>query len=407
MSLAEFRQNYDLTAIQVWEEVVKDAKKGTLDTVLVENSQLATGVDYIWNQPTVETTTTDILREFLINTVEPNSGKKYFYVYPAKDNTENFDVVIEMDYTVNDHVHVWTPETLELTLNHDYILGTQNKTVDTTKVAGAHPEHNTPLAGAVRIKGKSVDGVYEPISSIIEHFENYEFEVPTGSTYTFEIVRAEDKKNFKLVGDGATTDTTAVIAAGKYNAKNDPQVDIKYVAEEALTSTVDVLVKVTETVEACGCKRATYYFVEFGAQFQVELADVVLRTYKAQADSVLVDSLITVTDGTNVVFESEATENGVNFKATQYGKDTYGFEDGQLTIEDYKIIYDKSGVDAEATFGGCLNAVETDLIVWDNMGTDLQNNKYAKFGVTVKIGTYYKAATEDGKITVLSTENSK
>ena len=407
MSLAEFRANYDITGIKIYEEVVKDAKKGTKDTVEVANKTLATGVDYTWTLPTVETTTTDILRETLINTVEPNSGKKYFYVYPAKDTIKNYDVVIEMDYTVNDHNHTWNPETFELTLNHDYVLGTQDKTVDSAKTTGAHPDHNKPLAGAVRIKGKSVNGTYQPISSIIEHFEGYEFTVPTGSTYTFEIVRAADKKNFKFQGTGATTDSTAVIAAGTYNAKNDPQVDILYTASEPLTSTVDVLIKITEKVAACGCTRATYYFVEFGAQFQLKIADAVLKTLKAQPDSVLVDSLITVTDGTAAVFEPKVADGKVTFVATQYGKDTYGFADGQVSITEYSIIYDKSGADAEVTFGGCLNKADTDLIVWDNMGTDLQNNKYAKLSVSVKIGTYYAAAGEDGKITVLSTENSK
>ena len=77
-----------------------------------------------------------------------------------------------------------------------------------------------------------------------------------------------------------------------------------------------------------------------------------LRTYKAQADSVLVDSLITVTDGSEVVFKAEVDEEGtITFVATQYGIDTYGFADGQLEIESYKIIFDKSGADAEAARG--------------------------------------------------------
>ncbi|MGN1215801.1 MAG: hypothetical protein ACI4TJ_06090, partial [Candidatus Cryptobacteroides sp.] len=92
-------------------------------------------------------------------------------------------------------------------------------------------------------------------------------------------------------------------------------------------------------------------------------------------------------------------------------KTAYGLEDidGSVTFTEGNALSYPYEDNTKESFGGCLTTGSDDaglFVSWANLGTDLQVDKYAQYNLTVQIGTLY-TLTLDGKVTVLSTANTK
>ena len=285
-------------------------------------------------------------------------------IFPAKSPKVDAPVAVEFTYTVS-HEHVW-PE-----FNPDYLLA--GETVNT-----------------VQVKGKKVDGTWKMTSDIKEHFKNY--------TYS-EMKEHHSKIEFTLPlldkNGVPTEDATTGIAQEGAKIENGSI----FLTAPLEVESKDYVIKMTETL--CNKHKCVqYYEVRFVSPFVVTLADVELKTLIAKPDAVNLDSAVEVkdTDG-NVIVEFKNNQ----LQLTDVAKNVYG-----LTVvprPEYELVFAETGNDTAESFGDNLN-LSTPYVIWDNDGTDLQNNKVAKYTATVTFKNICEL-TEEANVTVLSTANSK
>ena len=175
-----------------------------------------------------------------------------------------------------------------------------------------------------------------------------------------------------------------------------------FLTEPLEVESKDYVVKMTETLHNKN-KCVQYYEVRFVSPFVVSLDVVTLRTLIANADAKNLNDYLTIEDADgNAIVD---TDDNNNLVLTNTAKSVYG-----LTVAPrvkYTLAYDKTGNDTEDSFGGNLNIVgeNEDNVMWDNDGTDLQNDKIAHYTATVTFEHICKL-TEESDVKVLSTANS-
>ncbi|MBQ3175413.1 MAG: hypothetical protein IJB58_05515, partial [Bacteroidales bacterium] len=146
------------------------------------------------------------------------------------------------------------------------------------------------------------------------------------------------------------------------------------------------------------------FCVKFIRPFEITVDPLVLKTYQAIPDSAHVDSAVVVKDldgkvlyadckvteyaETYYKFTQEMFDNGLSYELAKLDN-TWGFEDGEMKL---KLVNDADG--------------NPTILEWYNGGGDLQKNKETSVTVTLVLEELATAAV-DGKVTVLSTANSK
>ena len=146
------------------------------------------------------------------------------------------------------------------------------------------------------------------------------------------------------------------------------------------------------------------FCVKFIRPFEITVDPLVLKTYQAIPDSAHVDSAVVVKDldgkvlyadckvtkyaETYYKFTQEMFDNGLSYELAKLDN-TWGFEDGEMKL---KLVNDADG--------------NPTILKWYNGGGDLQKNKETSVTVTLVLEELATAAV-DGKVTVLSTANSK
>ena len=286
-------------------------------------------------------------------------------IIPAKYPKVDAPVAVEFTYTVS-HDHVW-PE-----FNPDYLLAGE-------------------AVNTVQVKGKKVDGTWKMTSDIKEHFKNYTYSEMKEHHSEIEFTLPLLDKN-----GVPTEDATVGIAQEGAKIENGSI----FLTAPLEVESKDYVVKMTETLHNKN-KCVQYYEVRFVSPFVVTLADVELKTLIANPDAVNLNSGLVVkdTDG-NVIVKADDNNNLV---LTDVAKSTYGLT--VVPTPEYELVYAETGNDTEASFGKNLK-ISTPYVIWDNDGTDLQNNKYAKYTATVTFEDICEL-TEEANVTVLSTANSK
>jgi len=345
------------------------------------------GITKIAESPSSWKTTTNVMQVYVDNTVKSPVTDTLVLVYMAKDNSKDYNVAIEFTYSVSKpvaHTHVFAIDTLKL--NPDYLLGTMDM-LNATKPADEFNPAPYDVYAAVKVKGRPDN---PKASAIIEQFKNYKLQLDPacGSKLTFKILNKKETeyKFNKPTTAAAGTITTdngysvlTLTAAELANMQISP--DIISVQEYAFGTSADVLIEVTEecgrpNVEGTKTKSGYYYVLFKSTNINISIKNVELGTYKEKADSVLVDSLVTVTDGLGKeLFTYDASQT--LWTPTQHAKTTYGLTDNAfISIENVNLTYPK---DTKDSFGGCLNKDYGTVwhIIWDNKGAVLQNNKEA------------------------------
>ena len=400
------------------------------------------GIGYDFTSPANWKQNTNIVN-ITINNTAGYKPHKVFVLFEAWDNTLNEDVIFEFDY-VYTHNHTFTIG--DWILNPDYILGTQNHLVETKPAATAYyGEEPYETYGGVRIKGQgNTDN-----TAFIEHFKEYKIKTNDESKYEFKIMNY--KKNIVDIDLATAGKGTVSYTTDDYAYWTVDGADLKAVVEGALGADVlllnrmgledqkDILVQVTETCKADNTvKKVGYYYIVFEATaIEVVCNDILLGTYRIINDyataSELIKSIKDKNSGTDL-FEKDA--DGV-WVPTEAAKTVHGVPaDAKVVITINKLTYNttvnpQSGeVDTKESFGGRLGALDANqdipgpaepdyrikkleepCINWWNMGTDLQNDKFAGFEISFK----YTSQTSNievvpvkatGKLTVLSTDNS-
>ena len=295
--------------------------------------------------------------QFVINdAVKENCEGNVKVVFNPKDNNPLYTpVAVEFNYTVS-HEHVWPA------FNPDYLVPGE--------------------ANTIQVKGKKdANGTWAMTSEIAEHFYEYSYKDVQGNHYT-----------------------PIVFSLEKVNGKDQEGAEIKdgkiYLTKPLTETSKDYVVTMTETLHN-GNKCQTTYTVRFVNPFVLTLANVELKTLIAEADIVNLKSCVTVKDIDGNVIVSANSNN--ELVLSDVAKTVYGIK-VVPTVEFDEPVYNETGKDTKPTFGGNLN-VEGDNMIWDNDGTHLQSNKYAKYAATVTFANICEL-TEEAKVTVLSTNNS-
>ena len=297
-------------------------------------------------------TSTNFLELHIDNQILENVTDTVTVVFPAVDPTEHESVAIDFVYTVS-HNHVW-PE-----FNPDYLLAGETNTV--------------------QVKGKKINGTWAMISELAEHFKNYDNSYLQNNhvSRTIALDDTIEQKGAKI-SDGSI-----------------------YLTDPLTVPSKDYVVKMTDEL-ANGRFCSQLYTVRFVSPFVVSLEDVELKTLIANADAKNLDSYITIEDADgNEIVKFDAETNSLAL--TEVAKSTYGLTEVPERV--YAPKFNETGNDTRESFGGNLE-IANNVIIWDNDGTDLQNNKVAHFTATV---TFDKICTltEEADVTVLSTANSK
>lgn len=392
---------------------------------------LPTGVAKQSASPDKWATSTNVISLLVDKTVKAPSDTTLILVFPSKGGTA-YDVAVKFSFTVTKpkpHTHTFAID--NFILHHNYILGTQNKLNFGSKPADSFNPAPYNVYAGVRIKGKNG----ETASSIIEHFENYESLKlsEAGSTLTFTIMNYPSDvvtfaggtagtistSSFKQDGASvATSHSTVTFTKAELDAiiaKSKVSPDIKQLGA-SLSGNKDILVRVVETcnntaAEILPAKTKTgYYYVVFEAAiFKVVISDVTLKTLKNDPDQKLAHEFIAIVDQANPTDTLYKWSTGNTWAPTAIATSKYGITSSMTaTVTIDKLVFDTTGADVEKSFGGCLTIVKNeDGLKWFNMGTDLQDDKKAKFNVKMVIAGAPDAITAQGKVTVLSTEHSK
>ena len=290
-------------------------------------------------------------------------------IIPAVDPKVDAPVAVEFTYTVS-HDHVWPA------FNPDYLLA--GETVST-----------------VQVKGKKIDGTWSMTSFVKEHFKDYKY---------FEMDEHHNPIEFTLPlldKDGVPTEdaTKGTAQEGVELGMVNSELAI-YLTEPLEVESKDYVVKMTETL-CNGNKCVQYYEVRFVSPFTVSLKNVELKTLIADADAENLNAYLSVVDGDGK--EIVTVDKNNNLVLTEAATTLYGLT--AVPTVSYALVYAETGNDTEASFGNNLNIVGENVI-WDNDGTDLQNNKVAEYAATVTFNNIC-SLTEKANVTVLSTANSK
>ena len=410
------------------------------------------GADCGFTSPTNWKQSTNIANVAICDQIEKNKDFKVFVLFEAKDNYNYPDVIFEFDYkwswtapTPDHHTHEF--QILDWELNHNYILGPQNKLVsDNPGNAYYGNEEPKPYTtyGAVSIKGQvDVDR-----SAFIEHFEGYYVKANTGSNYKFEIVNykntivdieleANGKGSVSYENGYAVWSLTGAELKG-IAEDGDLGAYVKLVSKYGIDQGKDILVKVTETCNDAVAsatmiiddptEKVGYYYVVFDATtVTVEGVDVELVTKKEINDYVLASELVVikwngkaVDTNNNPLFVLNAT--GDKIVPTQVAIDDYDVDDQFVATVEINAI---TPAEKYAEHAGRLaiepanTNVQLEMIAtvfnfkemwinWWNSGTVLVDNQELKYEATVKYTVAGEEKTADftGKLTLVSSANS-
>lgn len=347
----------------------------------------------------------------------------YSVTYTFKSNDNKFKPIT---YTIKWKVDIdWTAT--EPILNDDYVLFTEepewegNRFVrgtgtlaETDITPDPATKYTTPnriddafdtskfpyVDSIVTVKGKEVDGVWKPQSSIKEHIREY------GSYLASEpnIENMQMVINFpkSMKEDGAEIIPRVVGMGDSYQNQ-----DIKLTTPFAMgEQSRDYVVDIKVTLANGTSHVVKAYIVRFICPFYIEIDDTIeLFTHTADwcSDRVLFNIRETGTGKLLVYWDTETPYGGpMRQWVTSYARETYGrqvFSNSSITRPQWHSL-------ADATFGNRLLYNErTGWFYWCNMGTDLQADKTTTYKVTQEIrGLAY--LTGEGDILIHKTADS-
>lgn len=300
--------------------------------------------------PEVETTTEpltiNVTNQALVN---DGAAKKIVITYTAKDNMQDKNVIITVNFAVVDNCKLPT-------LSNNYLIA----------------------ANTVGVKGKLVGTTYELHSTMAEHFTNYL------ADYTVSGNHDQAGMFFELYPVGQVGAT--VTSTGDYKTQEIQLTETFKVGEASRDYKVRLVIPRANGQESC----VVAYTVRFFNPFAMSIDPITLKTTNL-GDSAEIAPLVVIRDiDGNVVYENEAF--------TAYAKEVYNLDANSGLTFNYDIEFGPE-------FGSYLT-LSDDTVTWDNGGALLVNNLTAESIVTITVpGIADLKGT--GTITVLSSENSK
>lgn len=323
---------------------------------------------------------------------EPILNPNYI-LYDDKARTQLTPTIINPD-----------PATLSLTGNN-YVAGAwknhRTESTDLTKVPY--------VDSIVSVKGKAVDGVWKPQTSIKEHIKDYGQYLdaqPNVSNLSMSI----DWANTKYSDGTPVANTSAEIfkiaeSTPTYQYQQMIMKEAFHPYEEYRDYLVNISVKLANGTE----KIVKAYIVRFVNPFVLKVTDVVLHTHRNDWCAKQSNILICDVDKPSIVIYDFA-----NRTFNQDYVDIYpGLADALAQEANRPKWFLEQPVDP--SFGTILeNGYETEHLrvdttsawfYWANGGTNLQENKETTFEVTLNVPAIAELAAK-GKVTVLSVANS-
>ena len=345
-------------------------------SIYTENEiEAAAGVTVNYNALGEDATSTDVATvTFDANSVKLGEGVATLTLMP--NDPRYAEVIVKFIYNI-------THKQSFPNLNPDYLLA-EATTVETLGDLET-----------VRVKGKLVNNVWALQAEVKEFCEDYlqGYTVP-GNHGDIRFYIAGQVENGKLIPNTTAQLVVDGVAVDK-NATANRNADI--MLTEALGENEEIrtyVLRMTQRMynnEVC----VKYFAVQFQRPFVLTTSDVTLKTYTALPDQVDVAENVVVYDRDGkVIFEDG--------DVTAYAANTYKFNKDMF-------VFSYSMPDLDASWGNEGNkklTIDGSVIKWYNGGGDLQENKTTSYYVTLDIPGL-AAAREAGKVTVLSTENSK
>lgn len=295
-------------------------------------------------ETTTEPLTINVTNQVLVNN---SAAKKIVITYTAKDNMQDKNVIITVNFTVVDNCVL--PKLSD----------------------------NYAKEGIVGVKGKLVGTTYELHSTMAEHFTNYlaNYIVPGNHSQDMYFEFAEIKSGATITSTGDYK-TQEIQLTEPFTVNEPDHHDYK----------VRLVIPRANGQENCEVK----YTVRFFNPFAMSIDPITLKTTNL-GDSAEIAPLVVIRDiDGNVVYENEAF--------TAYAKQVYNLDANSGLTFNYDIEFGPE-------FGSYLT-LSDDTVTWDNGGALLVNNLTAESIVTITVpGIADLKGT--GTITVLSSENSK
>lgn len=348
----------------------------------------------------------DMFTVTLTNLVKLGNGS-VTYTFTPKDSQYS-----TLCYTIKWNIVIdWTKT--EPVLNEEYILYEKDEDGVSTGVLAktditpdpvnayptARPEGNFPYVDSIiTVKGKEVDGIWKPQSSIKEHIHWY------GSTLPTNVDNMNMEINFP---NSQKTDGAEIILRDAGMGSSYKNQDIKLTKPFAMgEQSKDYVVDIRVTLANGESKVVKAYIVRFICPFYIDIEDTIeLYTHTADwcSDRVLFTIRETGT-GKLLVYWDTATPYGGPMRqwVTSYAQQTYGsavFSSGSINQPRWHSLADPS-------FGERLLYNErTGWFYWCNMGTDLQVDKTTTYKVTQEISGL-AFLTGEGNILIHKTADS-
>lgn len=296
------------------------------------------------------------------------------------------------------------PATLSLTGNN-YVAGAwknyRTESTDMTKVPY--------VDSIVSVKGKAVDGVWKPQTSIKEHIKDYGQYLDIQPNVS-NLSMAIDWNNTRYSDGTLVPNTSAEIfkiseSTPTYKYQEMLMKEAFHPYEEYRDYLVNITVKLANGTE----KIVKAYIVRFVNPFVLKVTDVVLHTHKQDWCAKQSNILICDVDDPSIVIYDFA-----NRTFNQQYVDIYPGLADALALEANRPTW-KLQQPVDPSFGTILdNGYETENLridttsawfYWRNLGTNLQVNKETTFEVTLNVPAIAELAAK-GKVTVLSVANS-
>lgn len=310
----------------------------------------------------------------ILNSIDENTSGAVEVTIPAKNNKLDKNVVVRFKFAISHAAHF--PE-----LNPDYLIA-----------------ENT-----IQVKGRLEAGKWVMKSGIKEHFKDYlaGYTNPNNHQPLKFALRQIVKKTGEVHPFGAEDLDASELADQEGAAISGFDFNNMEIAlTKALEGQSKDYIVTMYNVLANGHYCQKNYVVRFVSPFEVEAADIELKTFAATADTKDLAKSITIKDlDGKVVFEKGAV--------TEYGTNTYNLDrdDFVPTFELQFKDEEHAALDTEESFGERLT-IAGSVVTWNNMGGTLVNDKNAAYTVKMAISNIC-TIEQEGAVKVLSVEHSK
>ena len=336
------------------------------------------------------------------------------YTFTPKDSKYS-----KVCYTIKWNVVIdWS--LTEPVLNPDYILYDDDARTQLTatiinpdpndQYGNVRPDKKFPYVDSiVAVKGKKVGDTWKPQSSIKEHIKDYGQYLDIQKNVSNLSMAINWNNTRDSQGNPLPTTSAKIEKVSDSTPTYKYQEIIMLEAFKAYEEYRDYVVDITITLANGTSQVVKAYIVRFINPFKLKVTDVILHTHKQDWCAKPANIMILDVDDESIVIYDFAT-NKVNAQYQTIYPGIFEALQDPANRPTWKLV-----TPVDPSFGEILeNGYETENLrvdttsgwfYWQNLGTNLQTDKYTQYEVTLTLPGL-AALADTGKVTVLSVEHS-